>query len=68
MSEDKPICSYCHQPVGNKHTFSYGIPGIKRVFGCDRWWCKTWRPLKEKRNKAVVNFVKRLYALLDIPE
>lgn len=39
----KNKCSYCGKILTNKHTFSYGIPGIKRVFGCSRWWCRWLR-------------------------
>lgn len=66
MNNDNPICSYCHKPVGSTHKFSYGIPGIKRTYSCDRWLCKILTPLKQKRNKAIKKFVKQLYEFLDI--
>lgn len=33
-------CSYCCKPLTPIHTFSYGISGAPRVFGCNRWWCR----------------------------
>jgi len=42
MTNKKPICTYCGKPVRDKHTFSYGFPGMKRAFGCDRLCCRAW--------------------------
>ncbi len=35
----KDFCSYCSKALTNKHTFSYGLPGVKQVFGCSRPEC-----------------------------
>ncbi len=36
----KENCSYCGKILTDRHTFSYGIPGVKQVFMCSRWWCR----------------------------
>ena len=46
--EESSLCSYCEKPIGKKYTFSYGFPGIPRVYGCDRWLCKMKRKINIK--------------------
>jgi hypothetical protein len=36
---DQPNCTYCGNPVGAKYSFSYGFPGVPRVYKCDRAEC-----------------------------
>ena len=36
-------CSYCGKALTLKHTFSYGIPGVKQVFRCSRPECLSSR-------------------------
>lgn len=43
MVNKKPRCTYCGKPVRNKYSFSYGVPGVVRVFGCDRLGCRIFR-------------------------
>jgi len=40
-------CSYCGRPLRSKYGLSYGVPGMPRVFKCDRWWCT---PLRVRLN------------------
>lgn len=42
---DKPKCSYCGRGLTAKYNFSYGVPGLPRIYGCKRWWCKLLRRL-----------------------
>jgi hypothetical protein len=35
----KDRCVYCHLPVGNRNTISYGWPGKLQIIKCKRWWC-----------------------------
>ena len=39
----KPCCSYCGNVVTSRHTFSYGVPGVRRVLACSRWRCRWFR-------------------------
>ena len=32
-------CSYCKRPLTDNHSFSYGVPGVPRVYKCDRADC-----------------------------
>ena len=32
-------CSYCQKPLTTNHRFSYGFPGVSRVYKCDRAEC-----------------------------
>jgi hypothetical protein len=32
-------CSYCQKPLTTNHSFSYGFPGVPRVYKCDRTEC-----------------------------
>ncbi len=47
-------CTYCHKPLGKKYSFSYGITGIPRVYGCSRLFCRIMVKFRRKRN----NFLK----------
>jgi len=58
-------CSYCKKPLGSSYLFSYGIPGIKREYACDKTLCKITRRFRRKRNAYLISFVKRLYELID---
>ena len=42
----KRLCSYCHKVLTDKHTFSYGIPGVKPVFVYSCPECKLLRKSK----------------------
>lgn len=32
------ICSYCDLEMGHKGSFSYGVPGVTRIYCCHREW------------------------------
>ncbi len=53
-------CSYCRKPLTPSHTFSYGVPGVPRVFGCNRWWCRhvTRKIAKSRRIRAVFTYLR----------
>jgi len=56
---EKEKCTYCHRTLTPKHSFSYGMPGIKRVFACDRLSCKILRGIKS--NKVSCGIKNRWY-------
>ena len=60
----KEKCSYCHKELGNKYTFTYGMPGVTQLLGCDRNICKFMRKFRRERNKYLKPFVKRLYEIV----
>ena len=62
---EEPNCTYCGKSLGNSYTFSYGFPGIPRVYGCDRKWCKFMTKFRRKRNNYLRPFVKRLHAIVN---
>jgi len=33
------LCTYCKLPLTKNHSFSYGFPGVPRVYRCDRPSC-----------------------------
>jgi len=33
------LCTYCKLPLTENHSFSYGFPGVPRVYKCDRPSC-----------------------------
>jgi len=41
MIENK--CTYCGKELRNKSSFSYGFPGVEKVFACDRHCCAFYR-------------------------
>ena len=48
-TEDRPKCSYCGKPCGSSYSFSYGVPGIPRIFSCYRRWCRFTRNRRRLR-------------------
>ena len=59
-------CTYCKKSLGNEYTFSYGVLGIPRVFGCSRWVCKTFKRFKirSKVKKWLRPYVERIYKIV----
>lgn len=46
-------CTHCKKKLGSRYTFSYGVPGVVRKYGCDRFVCKKKRAvLKKVKNKV----------------
>jgi len=35
---DQDRCSYCGLPNTSSVSFSYGFPGVPRIYKCNRWW------------------------------
>lgn len=64
---DSDTCTYCKKPLGSSYTFSCGIPGIPRVYGCSRRLCKLARKLRirDRAKDYLRPFVKRLYELVN---
>ncbi len=50
-------CTHCKKPLGSKYSFSYGMPGIEQVFGCDRFLCKKKRIFHRKFRGVIRNSV-----------
>ena len=59
MAEDK--CTYCGKELGSKYTFSYGIPGVTRIYGCNRWVCKLNCKLQSKIKVVLWPVIDNLY-------
>lgn len=52
-------CTYCGKPLGKKYGFSYGVPGIPRVYACDRFLCKLKRKVISKFKKMLNAYLKK---------
>jgi len=53
-------CSYCSKSLTDKYYFSYGVPGLPRIYGCDRVICKVKRNAVRKVKKVIRPAVMRL--------
>ena len=45
-------CSYCKRPLTDNHSFSYGVPGVPRVYKCDRADCTKPATSQEGQHEA----------------
>ena len=59
-----PKCTYCGKELGSNYSFSYGLPGIERVYGCSRLVCRMTRRRGDRTKACVRRFVLQLVELL----
>ena len=65
MSDDldnpENLCTYCGKSLGSSYWFSYGIPGIKRTYSCERLLCRT----RKERDKQIIKFMRKLNKIVN---
>jgi len=65
--DQQGVCSYCGKELGRKYTFSYGIPGIPRTYGCVRQYCKIKRRVVRKVKLTVRPLAAKLHKWCNRP-